>query len=294
MHDTGCTRRTLIGGSLGIFLGSAASAVGDLRSIEQREQLRIGLFAQTMDGRTIWSHRADERFLLCSTFKIFLVASVLRMAEREPDLLGRQIPLVPARLLTNSPVTGQKPFAVSLSVEQLCAAAVEYSDNSAANYLLEIIGGPAAVTHTFRMLGDNVSRLDRIEPDLNRPDSSMRDTTSPRAMARSLARLTQSPMLSAAGHARLLGWMTNEHNGVRRIRAGMPIGWQVADKPGTNDSGSVNDVALLQSPAGRRFVLAIYARSSVNDIAKVERVIAEVAGSFARQMGPSASRVPTT
>ncbi|WP_296615585.1 class A beta-lactamase [Sphingomonas sp.] len=289
MNDPRPTRRAVLAAAAGLAVANAPAADTELQSLERREALQIGVFAQRLGGRTIWSHRADQRFLMCSTFKIFLVAAVLREADRVPGLLARDVPLVPAKLLANSPVTGRQPLPASLSVEQLCAAAIEYSDNSAANCLLDIVGGPPSVTRMFRLLGDPVSRLDRIEPDLNTGAvGDTRDTTTPRAIAGALSRLIEGSVLGEAARRRLLGWMANEHNGVRRIRAGMPAGWQVADKPGTNNSGSVNDIAILQSPSGQRFLLAIYVRSPVADVARLERIIAGLAASFAQRAIPLA------
>lgn len=266
-------------------LGNVPPSEMDLRSLERQEKLRIGLFARTASGRALWGYRADERFLFCSTFKVFLVATVLKLAARKPELMQRRIPLAPGKQLGRSPITGREPLAPWMTVEQLCAAAVQYSDNAAANYLLAMIGGPGAVTRMLRLLGDKVSRLDRTEPALNDTSpSGLLDTTTPRSAADALACVFHGGMMPEAAVAHLRGWMTNEHNGVRRIRAGIPAGWQVANKPGTNDDGSVNDIAALRTRSGQEYFLSIYVQAQSNDILRVEHIIATLAAKFSTEI----------
>lgn len=273
------TRRHLIGGIALAALGCPVQAASDLAEFERRHGMRIGAVLRASDGRILFTHRADERFRLCSTFKIFLAAEVFRRAATDPRLLQRPIKIRAADRLGNSPVTAQQPDGSTLPVETLCKAAVEHSDNSAANYLLDLVGGPSAVTRLFRALGDRMSRLDRIEPALNLgAPGDLRDTTTPAAIAGSLNALLLTPtVLGEHQRATLLGWMQNEQNGTRRIRAGVPKGWTVANKPGTNNAGAVNDIAVIRPPSGQSYVLTVYTAATQNRVAQSEGAIAEVA-----------------
>lgn len=274
------TRRHLIGGIALAALACPAQAASVLAGIERRHAMRIGAVLRASDGRILFAHRADERFRLCSTFKIVLAAEVFRRAASDPRLLQRPIPIRAADRLGNSPATARQADGATLPVETLCKAAVEYSDNTAANYLLDLVGGPSAVTRLFRALGDRTSRLDRNEPALNfGAPGDLRDTTTPAAIAGSLNALLLTPtVLGAPQRETLLGWMRNERNGTRRIRAGVPKGWTVANKPGTNDAGAVNDIAVIRPPSGEPFVLTIYTASAQDQVAGSEAAIAEVAG----------------
>jgi len=142
-----------------------------------------------------------------------------------------------------------------LSIRELCAAAVELSDNVAANLLLPLIGGPAGLTAFMRESGDTVTRLDRNEPELNSnlPDD-LRDTSSPRALVESMQRLLLGPRLAAPSRAALIAWLTNSRTGLQRLRAGLPADWRAGDKTGTGPRGAVNDAAIAW-PAGRAPIL---------------------------------------
>lgn len=278
--DHALSRRHLIAGLALAALACPAQAASDLEEIERQHGMRIGAVMRGSDGRIHFAHRADERFRLCSTFKIFLAAEVYRQAAKDPHLLQRPVTIRDTDRLGNSPVTARQQDGGTLSAEMLCKAAVQYSDNSAANYLLDLVGGPPAVTRLFRTLGDNISRLDRMEPALNLgAPEDLRDTTTPAAIARSLGTLLlTSTVLGDHQRATLLGWMRNEQNGTRRIRAGVPRSWTVANKPGTNDAGAVNDIAIIRPPSGGSFVLTVYTASAENRVTQSESVIAAIAG----------------
>jgi beta-lactamase class A len=195
--------------------------------------------------------------------------------------LNQQIKFGERDLLANSPRTAIRLREGALSVETLCAAAVEASDNTAANLLLSLVGGPAQLTAFFRSLGDNVSRLDRMEPDLNSslPDDP-RDTTTPDAMAGNLkSLLVDEEVLSAASRNRLTNWMLNEQNGRNRIRSGLPADWRVANKPGTSAdrAGVTNDIAVAWPPGRAPIVISVYTEARETTPEKRTMAVAEVA-----------------
>ena len=217
---------------------------------------RLGAFVlDTTTGRSLgW--RADERFGLCSTFKLGLAACVLARIDtghlRGDEVLSYRA----ADLLPNSPVTGTHVAGGGMTVLGLAEAAQKVSDNLAANLLLHRIGGPAALTGWWRSLGDRVSRLDRYEPDLNFvPAGEVRDSSTPRAMARTVGRILGGGILKAQSRERLLGWMGETRTGLSRIRAGLPDGWLAGDKTGTGMrqgmDNLVNDIAVAFPPGAR-------------------------------------------
>jgi beta-lactamase class A len=226
---------------------------------ERRGRGRLGVAAIDLrDGRRI-EQRGDERFPLASTFKLPLVMNVLTHVDRNAERLDRKVRYGPQDIVAAySPVVGRNPHGGVLTVGELCAAAIEQSDNSAANLLLRTVGGPAGVTAYLRSLGDPVTRLDRTEPALNRTTpGDPRDSTTPHAMAELLARLVRDPVLSPRSKQTLFGWMRGAKTGLDRIRAGVPRGWSVGDKTGTTNTAG-NDVAILWPPNGAPIVLAVY------------------------------------
>lgn len=226
-----------------------------LAALEKQSGGRLGVAALNMaDGRQLL-HRADERFPLCSTFKMMLSAAVL---AREPALLKKRIRYTKKDLVPNSPVTEQH-LAKGMTVAALCEATLQYSDNAAANLLMKQIGGPAAVTAYARSTGDADFRLERWETELNSAvPGDARDTTTPLAMAKSLHKLVLGEGLPAAPRKQLKDWMLGNTTGDTRIRAGVPAGWPVADKTGAGSYGTINDIAVIWPPGKPPIVLAVY------------------------------------
>jgi beta-lactamase class A len=162
------------------------------------------------------------------------------------------------------------------TLDALCAAAVQWSDNTAANLILAELGGPRAVTDCARSLGDSVTRLDRNEPTLNTCiPGDPRDTTSPEAMMADLGALTTSA-LSTASRTRLITWLANYRVGEARIPAGLPAGWRCGSKTGTGDYGTVNDVAILWPPGRKPILVAAYCTETKVPTEKAEAALADV------------------
>lgn len=251
-----------------------------MRGLEARTGGRIGMALVGEDGELLESWRGDERFAMCSTFKLALAAQILELAEAGELAMDEEIAFDESDMLSYAPIVERHVAQGSMTVEQLAAAISTHSDNSAANLLLERIGGPAAMTDFFRLHGDEVSRLDRIEPDLNEnAEGDARDTTSPQAMATLVQRLVLGDALSENARAQLARWAIANTTGDNRIRAGLPEGWRVGDKTGTcgfGESGAANDVAIVWPPEGPPFVLAVYIDRPTAEPEEVEAAIAEI------------------
>ena len=196
---------------------------------------------------------------MCSTFKMLAVAAVLKRIDENKENLDRFVPYGDAQLLAYAPVTRAHVNEGGMKLGDLCGAAIEQSDNTAGNLLLEAIGGPAELTRFARSIGDQFTRLDRVEPDLNDAvpgDES--DTTTPAAMCSDLQRLFTSDVLSTGSRERLENWMRHCETGTDTIRAGVSGDWQVSDKTGRSAKGAMNDVAVLRSPTAGPVFLSIF------------------------------------
>jgi len=285
------SRRDVLAGAALPFIPAVARAeAGDrIREIEHALGGRVGVSAENTANGVRIRHRSDERFAMCSTFKATLVSAVLARCDRGDLALDRQIKFGEGDLLSNSPRTSAHSRDGALSLEMLCAAAVEVSDNTAANLLLSLVGGPEQLTAFFRSLGDNVSRLDRIEPELNSNlPNDPRDTTTPDAMSGNLkSLLIDSDALSATSRSRLTGWMLNEQNGRNRIRSGVPSDWRVANKPGTSAdmAGATNDIAVAWPPGRAPIVISVYIDAREATLERRTMAIAEVARAVSAALG---------
>ena len=221
-------------------------------------------------------YRADERFPMCSTFKFLLVSAVLQRVGRRQETLDRAVPIPPKPLLSNSPLT--EPHASgTMTVAALCQAALTRSDNTAANLLLERIGGPASITNFSRSIGDRVTRLDRMELSLNESlAGDPRDTTSPAAMVSDLNSVLLGNVLSSASRDQLTLWMEASLTGLDRLRAKLPKSWRAADKTGSNGEHTTNDIAVLWPPDKPPIIIAAYITQCAGPESKRAGMLAEI------------------
>lgn len=264
-------RRGLLTRRAAVMSGLAAAACAqtgapsqaiDFNSIEERVGGRLGVAALNTANGAWLTFRADERFALCSTFKCLAAAAVLYRTQRNELRLDQPVHYTRADLLPLSPVTTANVDRGWMSLHELCAAAIEQSDNTGGNLLLANLGGPAGLTAFLRANGDAATRLDRAETALNENSpGDLRDTTTPRAMAMTLRRfLTTQETLNAANAARLIAWMQQCRTGLTRLRAGLPHDWRVGDKTGASagDHSANNDVAIAFPPGRAPILIASY------------------------------------
>jgi beta-lactamase class A len=230
-----------------------------LAEIEAREGGRLGVFVRDTASDAAIERRADERFPMCSTFKLLMAAAALKRADAGAERLDRTIAYGPHDLLDYAPITKARVAEGGMTLADLCAAAIDWSDNTAANLVLQTIGGPAGFTAFARSLGDTVTRLDRNEPTLNESvPGDPRDTTSPRALAEDMRQVLLGDALSDGSRRQLQTWLINDKVGDKRLRAGLPGSWRIGDKTGTGERGSTNAVAILWPPDRAPILAAVY------------------------------------
>jgi len=233
-----------------LFGGLPAS----LQSLEKTNDCRIGVnVLDTATGEQS-GYRADERFAMCSTFKMLLAAAVLQRVDRSKEQLDRSLAIPKSSLVPFSPVC-EPQAGGTLPISTMCEAIITRSDNTAANLLLETIGGPHGLTAFARTLGDRVTRLDRTETSLNEATpGDPRDTTAPASMTGNLHRLLLKDTLSKTSRALLTQWMVSNTYGSTRLRSNLPLGWRAGDKTGANGTTTTNDIAIYW-PVGHAPVL---------------------------------------
>lgn len=261
--------------------GALERGVADL---ERRYGGRLGVAVLDSGDSQLIAYRGNERFALCSTYKLLAAAFVLARVDGQQESLARRVVYARRDLVPYSPVTGKHTGEDGLTIGEICEAAVTLSDNTAGNLLLDSFGGPGALTAYVRSLGDSVTRLDRREPALNEAmPGDPRDTTAPAAMLRLLHRTVLGAALSDRSREQLTAWLVGCKTGDKLLRAGLPAGWRVGDKTGAGGNNTRNDIAVIW-PQGRApmIVTAYYAESSASDdqrtevLAAVGRLAAEV------------------
>ncbi len=238
---------------------------------------RLGVAVLDTAGTALATHRSDERFPLCSTYKYLAATFVLARVDRGEENLARRVVYARDDLVPYSPVTGPHAGEGGLSVGEICEAAMALSDNTAGNLLLDSFGGPAGLTAFLRSLGDGVTRLDRRETALNEAKpGDPRDTTTPAAMLGVLRDTVLGTALSAASREQLAAWLVAGRTGGARLRAGVPKGWRVGDKTGSGANNATNDVAVIWPPGRAPLVVtAFYVEARASDDER-NAVLAEV------------------
>jgi beta-lactamase class A len=255
-----------------------------LRNIETDRGGRLGVAViDTQTGKRA-GYRSHERFPMCSTFKLLAAAAVLSRVDSGNDRLERRIRFEAGDVVVNSPVAQNRSGAQGMTLAEICEAAITYSDNTAGNLMLASIGGPEALTAYARLLGDHVTRLDRLEPELNeaRPGDP-RDTTSPAAMLSNMRALVTGNPLRPASRDRLIGWLAGNKTGGPRLRAGLPQQWRIGDKTGAGEHGTTNDVAVVwpSEESGPLFI-SIYLTGDPSDGKHQNATIASVGAAIAQ------------
>ena len=234
-----------------------------IEALEERHDAYAGVFAQSLDSDRFVAHRSDDPFAMCSTFKTYAAARVLQKSAAGELRLSDAVAIQATDILPNSPLT-EPNVGRTMTLAELCRAALQRSDNAAANCLLRAIGGPSAVTEFARSIGDDRTRLDRWETELNSAiPGDLRDTSTPRALGTGYRALLTGNVLEAPERQQLEDWMRG--NETSSMRPGLLPRWTSADKTGSGDYGSTNDVGMVYGPAGQRMSLAFMTRSRTDD-----------------------------
>ena len=275
-------RRTLLAAASGLIVWPvlAEETFPAITAYERETGGKVGLYAENIISGAKLAWRADERIVMCSTFKASLAACVLARIDQGKDHLEQMVAYGPKDLLEYAPVAKQNianNAKASMSVADMCAAIVELSDNTCANLLLAWVGGPSALTAFWRSTGDTVTRLDHNEPELNRsPPGDPHDTTAPAAMAGNLRRFVLGETLSPDSRQRLTGWMLNCKTGDNRLRAGLPKDWKVADKTGYSGKDAAGDIAVVWSRPDRPVLISAYVQGGSPSGAQFTALFSEI------------------
>jgi beta-lactamase class A len=291
--DIRFSRRSLLGFALGAAIASPADAAprgtSALKAIHKHVGGRVGVhILDSQSGRRLGLDD-DSRYAMASTCKMPLAAALLWQVDHGAFPLTHSLRIGKEDLLSSSPVLEPRIAAgdVSMSVRDLCAAAVTFSDNAATNVLLAAMGGPAALTSFVRSIGDEVTRFDRNELELNSNlPGDLRDTTTPRAMADTMLKIFTQDVLSVTSRALLIDWMSASRSGMDRVRAGLPRDWQAADKTGWGQNSAYNDLVLAWPPGRRPIVIAAFMSESKLTPKDLSAAHAEIGALVAREKWP--------
>ncbi|QIG07507.1 class A beta-lactamase [Proteus sp. ZN5] len=258
-----------------------------LSTLEKYSQGRLGVALINTEDNAQITYRGEERFAMASTSKVMAVAAVLKASEKQAGLLDKNITIKKSDLVAYSPIT-EKHLTTGMTLAELSAATLQYSDNTAMNKILDYLGGPAKVTQFARSINDVTYRLDRKEPELNTAiHGDPRDTTSPIAMAKSLQALTLGDALGQSQRQQLVTWLKGNTTGDHSIKAGLPKHWIVGDKTGSGDYGTTNDIAVIWPENHAPLILVVYFTQQEQDAKYRKDIIAKAAEIVTKELSSS-------
>lgn len=266
------------------FWGNNQNALSSkLKTLERESGGRLGVAILDTGNGERYGWRAEERFPMCSTFKLLAAGLVLQRVDADKERLDRHVAFSQADLVAYSPAT-EAQAGTGMRMAELCEGAITLSDNTAANLMLASFGGPPALTAFVRSLGDSRTRLDRIEPELNEATpGDPRDTTTPGSMTECIQQIVLGKALSESSREQMRRWLLATKTSDRRLRALTPPGWQIGDKTGSGAHGSTNDVGVLWPPGKSPIVVSVYLTGTSRPATERDAIIAR-AGQLAASL----------
>jgi beta-lactamase class A len=235
-------------------------------------------------GKTI-SINGKNRLPLYSVFKFPLAIAVLKNVEENRLQLDQKIHVTPPETVAGTPentALWRKP--VDLTIPELIELSISRSDNTSSDILLELVGGPLAVSDRLRSLGfqnlDIHSTVAEFVKSRQNPN-----TGSAEDLANLLVQLQQGKILQPSQQNLLIGFMQTAITGLRRLRGDLPAGTLVADKTGSGEKDAItqvpkatNDVGIITLPSGRgHLAMAVLISESTLTDGAQEKLIAELA-----------------
>jgi len=255
-----------------------------------------------VDVDTGWSTGFNEDALLPqqSVSKTWVSLTALLMAEK--GLLDLDAPVRVSRedlTLFHQPIRKEilRDGAVMTTIGELIERAIQQSDNTANNAILQRIGGPRAVRAMLNEQGLAGIRFGPGEKPMQSAIAGMRwhdeysyennfydardlvpdnqrksafeayladpvDGAQPIAIALALAALERGEVLPEKRAVEFLTIMSNTRSGPRRLKGGRADGWVVSHKTGTGQfwngqQSGYNDVGVLFAPDSSAYAVAV-------------------------------------
>jgi beta-lactamase class A len=275
----------------------------------------LGVTVLDIDTGTAVRVNADRAYPMMSVFKAPVAATVLAQIDAGSVSLDQEVTIDSKDVESGSAVPsigarfsgGQMTF----TVRRLLTAAVSESDNTAADALVRLVGGPKVVTEFLRAHAIDGMRVDLDEAGVtsifeatDRGESispgeteqqalarhrrgysayiyDPRNSTTPDAAADFLEKLWKGQLLSLDSTKRLLDLMHGQ-SVPARLRSGLPANVRFADKAGTSysldgETAAFNDIGIIKRPDGRTVIVAAFLTASYADKQHRDALFAEIA-----------------
>jgi beta-lactamase class A len=251
-----------------------------LHWLEQKYKLKIGVYAFDTNSEKVIAYHAQDRFPFQSTAKFMVVSALL---SNKNKVLQQEVVIQPQDLVFWHPISGQYVHQ-AVTLQKLAEGAISYSDNTATNMLIHQLGGLQAINQFAHNIGNLSFNMDNYEVNLNSSPDQNSDTATPEDMGLSMQKILLGEIVSPENKNLLLTWMQNNTTGYTRIRAGVPLGWSVADKTGSGRYGIANDIGIVWSPACGPVVLSIFTISDNPNAKPKDKAVAKITATVLQEL----------
>lgn len=245
------------------------------KQLEEKFDAHLGVYGIDTETNEVLSFNGKDRFAVASTFKALAGGFVLRDYSWED--LNKNVMIHPDDLVDYSPIT-EKYVGIGMPLKEILAAAIDYSDNTAGNFIFKHLGGPKGYQEKLEEIGDSVTDSTRYETDLNEAvPGDIRDTSTPKAIAQDLREIALGVQLPRDKEKFFKQLLLENTTGKNLIAAGVPEGTIVGDKSGAAQYGTRNDIAILYPENRKPIILVVFSNKSDKDAQYQDELIAESA-----------------
>ncbi|MEE9434953.1 MAG: serine hydrolase [Sphingorhabdus sp.] len=289
---------------------------------------KTGIAVQRIDGSGTVGKRLDNLFPQQSVSKLWVALTVLDHIDRGELRLDAPVRIGYDDFTMFQSIVKkrvERQGTITETVGSLLELAVTKSDNTANDKLMWLVGGPGEINRTLatknirsvrfgpgeRKLQSAVAgfRWDQSYGPGNRwfaarrrvPASTRQvamrrylndpmDGATPRGMVSALAMLARGELLSPSSTRRLMGMMGRSTSGPKRLKAGVPGGWQFGHKTGTGQSfggmsTGYNDVGIMTAPDGTRYAVAVMLANTTASVPKRMTLMQSISRAVGRYHG---------
>jgi beta-lactamase class A len=229
-----------------------------LRTRVNQPKLNTGVFVVEPDTGRFIDINGRRAYSAASMIKLPILVKLLEAVDAGTVKFDQKLTMRQDLIGGGSGWLQWRKPGTQVSLEETASLMMIYSDNTATNMIIDLLGGKDVFNTEFQKWGLSNTQISNWLPDLGGTN-----TTSPYDLATVLGRVDRGELLTATSRAWL--FRTLEHNHIRTLLPrGIPVGTKIADK--TGDIGKlVGDAGIITTKDGKRYIIAVSVERPFND-----------------------------
>lgn len=246
---------------------------------------KVGVAVVGLEYGDTLTINGQHRFPMQSVYKFPLAMAVLNRVDKGKYALDQTIHVNRKELLPNtwSPLRDKYPRGnVNLSLREILAQTVSYSDNNGCDILFRVLGGPKKAEAYLRSIGIKEIAMVGTEKEMHKDwQVQFANWSTPNGMLKLLETFYYRRKLSKTSSDFLWNLMEKTTTGPKRLKGLLPKGTLVAHKTGSSGqkdgiTGATNDVGFVTLPNGKRYAIVVFVSNSRESEEVQEKVIAQI------------------